>query len=187
MLFLIKNKPAKRITMTVILLGVLGGVLGYYFKQSSGTVDEKQPLKVTADYQGVDWSLRNQKGETVQLSQYQGRPVMLVFWATWCPYCKKLLPGIETLNQKYESKGLKIIAVNIKEDWKPKLYWKNHEYSFDTVLNGDEVAKDYGVSGTPSVVFIEPSGKVLGVKSFSDPNHPLLEKFAQQFLKSSTR
>lgn len=134
-------------------------------------------------YQGTDWQLTNLKGDKVKLSDYQGQPVLLVFWATWCPYCKKLLPGIEELNDKYERKGLKIIAVNIREDWKPEVYWRNHGYTFDAVLNGDEVANIYGIKGTPGIVFIDPKGKVLGVQSFSDPHHPLLEKFAAGYTK----
>lgn len=137
--------------------------------------------KVTSkemDHKGTDWTLVNQKGESVTLSNYNEQPVLLIFWATWCPYCKKLLPGIEKLHRKYSAKGLKVIAVNIREDWQPLTYWKNFGYSFDTVLDGDDVAKNYGIKGTPGIVFIAPSGKVLGVQSFSDPHHPLLEKFA---------
>lgn len=134
-------------------------------------------------YQGEDWVLENLKREKIRLSDYKGQPVLLVFWATWCPYCKKLLPGIAELNQKYESRGLKVIAVNIREDWKPEVYWRNHGYTFDTVLEGDRVAAKYGISGTPGLVFIEPEGKVLGIQSFSDPHHPLLEKFASMYTK----
>ena len=134
-------------------------------------------------YQGANWVLNNLQGEPVELSNFQGQPVILVFWATWCPYCKKLLPGVEKLHQKYANKGLKIIAVNILEDWKPKAYWRNHEYSFEAVLAGDDVAKTYGVKGTPGVVFIAPNGEVLNVDHFSDPNHPSLEKFARHYLK----
>jgi cytochrome c biogenesis protein CcmG/thiol:disulfide interchange protein DsbE len=144
---------------------------------SSCETEHKDALEETQD---KDWTLLNQNDEQVSLSNAKGRPVLLVFWATWCPYCKKLLPGIEQLHKKYAEKGLKIIAVNIREDWKPKIYWKNFGYTFDTVLKGDKVAEQYGVHGTPGLVFIAPSGKVFGVQSFSDPKHPLLEKFAKE-------
>ena len=141
------------------------------------------PLTSTSDaYLGQDWTLTNVYDQPITLSQYQGKPVILVFWATWCPYCKKLLPGIEKLHNQYEEKGLKVIAVNILEDWLPKVYWRNHEYTFDTVLAGDEVAKIYGVTGTPTLVFIAPTGEVLKVAQFSEPNHPSLDKFAQFYL-----
>ena len=139
---------------------------------------ERQPVKASSDYASTDWTLTNLEGNAVKLSGYQGQPVLLVFWATWCPYCKKLLPGIQRLHEKYQDKGLKIIAVNIREDWKPHVYWRNHEYTFDAVLEGDDVGKIYGISGTPGLVFIDPAGEVKSVQSFSDPEHPILEKFA---------
>lgn len=131
----------------------------------------------------IDWSLQSVGGKDITLSDYQGKPVILVFWATWCPYCKKLLPGMQALHEKYNEKGLVILAVNIREDWKPDVYWDNHEYSFDAVLEGDDIAEQYGIKGTPGVVFIAPAGEVLKVAHFSDPEHPSLEKFAQHFLK----
>ncbi|MGJ8681210.1 peroxiredoxin family protein [Paraglaciecola sp.] len=134
-------------------------------------------------YLGTDWQLTSVDNQQIRLSEFKGQPVILVFWATWCPYCKKLLPGMQTLHDKYKNKGLKIIAVNIKEDWKPKVYWRNHEYTFDAVLEGDKLANVYGVTGTPTVVFIEPSGKVAKVTQFSDPAHPSLEKFANFYTR----
>ena len=136
----------------------------------------------TTPYQGTDWTLNNTQDVAITLSDYQGQPVILVFWATWCPYCKKLLPGIEKLHNKYSDKGLTVIAVNIKEDWQPKTYWRNHQYHFDSVLEGDSVAELYGVKGTPAVVFIDPNGKVLKTDYFSDPEQPILEQFAQHYL-----
>jgi cytochrome c biogenesis protein CcmG, thiol:disulfide interchange protein DsbE len=127
--------------------------------------------------------LLNLAGDAVTLSEFKGRPTLLVFWASWCPYCKKLLPGIAALNNKYAEQGLIVLAVNIKEDWKPEVYWRNHDYKFDTVLEGDEIAKIYGISVTPGLVFIAPSGQVLGVQQFSDPEHPMLERFAQEGIK----
>jgi cytochrome c biogenesis protein CcmG/thiol:disulfide interchange protein DsbE len=149
---------------------------------ASGQINNVDSSVSKLQYEGTDWTLNNLQGKPVTLSDFQGKPTILVFWATWCPYCKKLLPGIEKLHQKYNKQGLKILGVNIREDWKPDVYWRNFGYQFDTVIDGDEIAKIYAIRGTPGIVFIAPSGKVLGVKSFSDPNHPLLEKFAVEGL-----
>ncbi len=159
--------------LTVILTGCLPDS-----QQREPERSEESSSKTQSAYQDKDWTLNNLAGEAVTLSDFQGRPTLLVFWATWCPYCKKLLPGIAELNDKYESQGLKVLAVNIYEDWKPDVYWRNHEYTFDTVLEGDAIAAHYGVKGTPSLIFIAPSGEVIDRDSFSDPKHPKLEKFA---------
>ena len=173
-----------------LLKGMLMTTLGFAImaQQGNASPNTKHHMVAnseanTTDYQGKDWVLTNLAGEQVRLSQFTQQPVILVFWATWCPYCKKLLPGMERLHTKYGSSGLTILAVNIKEDWQPKTYWRNHQYSFDALLAGDDVAEIYGVTGTPSVVFIEPLGKVLKVAQFSDPEHPSLEVFAQHFIK----
>jgi len=41
------------------------------------------------------WQLKTQIGKTISLSDYKGKPIILHFWATWCPYCKKLQPKLE--------------------------------------------------------------------------------------------
>jgi thiol-disulfide isomerase/thioredoxin len=174
------NTSATRWWIGLVLGLVLGGIsvsLYWLFTQADTASDEQGS---TASF---DWTLNNLKGQPITLSSYRGQPVLLVFWATWCPYCKKLLPGIQRLHEEYAEKGLKIIAVNIKEDWKPEVYWRNHEYTFDAVLEGDAIAARYGISGTPGLVFIDPNGKVLGVKQFSDPEHPLLRQFAEHYTR----
>ena len=150
--------------------------------QATYQINEQKAVEDNS-YQGTDWLLKNTEDTEIRLSDYQGKPVILVFWATWCPYCKKLLPGIAKLHEKYHTKGLTVFAVNIKEDWQPKTYWRNHDYKFDALLNGDDVAELYNVQGSPAVVFIAPDGKVLKSAYFSDPNHASLEQFAQFYLK----
>lgn len=163
-----------------LLVLVLFMLMPNAFAENNSSLNAKETNK---KHIGVNWTLTNLAGRNITLSNYQGKPVILVFWATWCPYCKKLLPGMQALHEKYQAKGLTIIAVNIKEDWQPDVYWRNHGYEFDAVLEGDEIAETYGINGTPGIVFIAPSGEVLKVAHFSDPNHPSLEKFAQHFLK----
>jgi cytochrome c biogenesis protein CcmG, thiol:disulfide interchange protein DsbE len=163
----------------ILMILFINNAVANDFNTTNNTPD----TEVLDHYESEDWTLTSISGEQVTLSEYQGQPVLLVFWATWCPYCKKLLPGIAKLHEKYQAKGLKVIAVNIKEDWQPAVYWRNHGYQFDTVVEGDDIAEKYGIIGTPGLVFISPKGKVLNVDHFSDPNHPSLEKFAQHFLK----
>ncbi len=174
----------KILTLLVSFVFIAIIALSAYCHRNSEVSELSKTLNESVKaYEGKDWTLNNLDGKSVTLSDFQGKPTILVFWATWCPYCKKLLPGIQELHEKYHSQGLRILGVNIKEDWKPKVYWRNFGYQFDTVIDGDDVAKIYGVKGTPGIVFIAPSGKVLGVHSFSDPHHPLLERFAKEGLK----
>ncbi|MGV2386805.1 MAG UNVERIFIED_CONTAM: TlpA family protein disulfide reductase, partial [Thermobifida fusca] len=62
-----------------------------------------------------DFSLRTLDGKRVKLSDYEGKVVLLSFWATWCAPCKQELPILQRLLDKYEKEGLAVLAVNIDD------------------------------------------------------------------------
>jgi len=62
-----------------------------------------------------DFSLRALDGKRVKLSDYEGKVVLLSFWATWCAPCKQELPILQRLLDKYEKDGLVVLAVNIDD------------------------------------------------------------------------
>lgn len=82
----------------------------------------------------------------------QGKPLILHFWATWCPYCKKLQPGLEKVHTKYASQGLQLIGVSFREDpgTFPQTVLEERGHQFTTLVEGEEVAKLFGVSVTPT-------------------------------------
>lgn len=121
-----------------------------------------------------DWTLKDADGKEISLSEYRGKPLILHFWATWCPYCKKLQPGLERLHQKYKADGLEVIAISWWEDKgaQPQKVLQDRGFTFKTLFNGDAVAKQYGVRVTPTTFFIDEYGKVIWVTSGFDPEDP---------------
>jgi len=131
-----------------------------------------------------DFSLQTEQGQTISLSDYQGKPLILHFWATWCPYCRKLQPGLDKLYLKYKDQGLEMLAISLWEDAgaRPQAVLIKRGLHFTTVLNGEEAGKQYQVKGTPTTVFIKKNGEVLGVTGISDPNAPVLEQAVQAII-----
>lgn len=123
------------------------------------------------------WQLKTQNGETISLNQYQGKPIILHFWATWCPYCKRLQPKLVELQEKYKSSGVEIVAISFNEDdgAMPQDELNSRGYHFITAVNGDSVATLYGVRGTPTTLFINRTGKIIYNTSSSDVNNPKLD------------
>ncbi|WDE06562.1 TlpA family protein disulfide reductase [Thalassomonas viridans] len=132
------------------------------------------------------WQLTTQDGKPVSLAQYKNKPVILHFWATWCPYCKRLQPKLSELQKKYQASGIEILAVSFNEDEgaKPQDEIYARGYDFITAVNGEAVANLYGVRGTPTTFFIKRSGEVIYRSNSSDISNPKLELAVQEIIKN---
>ena len=131
-----------------------------------------------------NWTLRDAQDQEISLSDYQGKPFILHFWATWCPYCKKVQPGLERLYSKYKSDGLEVIGISWWEDEgaEPQKVLEDRGLTFKTLVNGDAVAKQYGVKGTPATFFINKDSQVVWMTTDSDPNDPEMEEVVKRML-----
>jgi thiol-disulfide isomerase/thioredoxin len=137
------------------------------------------------DDNAPNWTLKTQAGNSISLADYQGKPVILHFWATWCPYCKKLQPKLVELEEKYKKSGVEIVAISFNEDdgAHPQDSIKQRGYKFITAVQGDKVAKQYGVKGTPTTFFINRSGKVIFKSLSSNVADPRLELAIKEIIK----
>ncbi|MFT5676834.1 MAG: cytochrome c biogenesis protein CcmG/thiol:disulfide interchange protein DsbE [Paraglaciecola sp.] len=131
------------------------------------------------------WQLYNEAEQLVDSTDFAGKPLIIHFWATWCPYCKKLQPGLDKLYKKYQADGLQLIAISFREDEgaTPQAVLDERGMSFSTVVNGEQVAKDlFSVTGTPTTVFIDRLGRIVTTTRVSDPDDPRLEKIVKALL-----
>ncbi|WP_232283292.1 TlpA family protein disulfide reductase [Paraglaciecola sp. T6c] len=138
------------------------------------------PLKMAPN-----WSLQDADGNQVSSTDFAGKPLIIHFWATWCPYCKKLQPGLERLYVKYQQQGLQMIAISLREDEdaKPQEALNARGMTFKTLVNGDQVAMDkFYVRGTPTTFFINAKGQVVVATQLSDPHDPRLEQVVKSIL-----
>jgi len=107
--------------------------------------------------------LNDLNAKMVNLSRYSGKPAILFFWTTWCPYCRK---EIKVLNQAYpqmQKEGVTVFAVNIGEpDYKVERFFISNALSFEALLDKDGKAADkYNVVGVPTYVFLDKSGRAI--------------------------
>ncbi len=118
-----------------------------------------------------NWTLNNADGSRVSLySDAGGQPVVLLFWATWCPFCRALMPELESLKQELDNR-YRFYALNIFEDSDPVAHMRENNYTFTLLVDADPVAADYGVTGTPGVIVVSADKQVLySRKSGSKPD-----------------
>ena len=124
-------------------------------------------------------------GNEINLKDYQGKLVIINFWATWCSPCKKEMPSLDVLHQDNNFKNLEILAINMEQPNKIKtekffadLNIKNLKIFFDSNLN---FVKELKLRGVPTTVLINKKGeefaRIIGEVNFQD------KKFIQWLLK----
>ncbi len=115
----------------------------------------------STDRASVQWQLKDAWGDLVQYDQkQQQQPTVLFFWASWCPFCHKLMPGFQRIYNDYSDKGVTIYSINVWETGDALAYMFDHEYEFPVLVDGEKVAARYGVKGTPALFVIAPDGEI---------------------------
>ena len=102
-----------------------------------------------------DWSLESAGLGDVRLSeQVEDGPVVLFFWATWCPFCKALMPHLQSIELEYGD-NVEILALHIRDDNDPEAFIRARDYEFTVLPGAEPVAELYGIHGTPGVIIID--------------------------------
>jgi peroxiredoxin len=124
---------------------------------------ESEPLKVGDP--APDFTLPTIDGQTVQLSKLRGQPVLVNFWATWCPPCRAEMPSLQAA---FEEKGeeVKFIAVDLQESLKTvQQFAEDFGLSFTIALDyGGNSRADYNLRGIPETFLIDEQGIVRYIK-----------------------
>jgi peroxiredoxin len=154
---------------TTMQRSVCGIVLGLAVAMASGAAGVAARARTAADVIAAnarkvapDFVLTDEKGATVELSQYKGRVVLLDFWATWCHGCKTEIPWYMEFENKYKDRGLAVIGVSLDSDgWKSvKPFVAEEKMNYPVVIGNDGLAGRYDVTNMPVTLLIDRNGKI---------------------------
>lgn len=113
-----------------------------------------------------DFQLPTLEGQTVFLSDYRGKPVLLNFWASWCGPCQYEMPFLQRTYEKWAGRDLVVLAVNLQES--PDVvreFMADLGLSFPVLLATDpKVPLAYNVRGIPATFFIDKNGIIRDIK-----------------------
>lgn len=92
----------------------------------------------------------------------EGQPVLLEFWATWCPPCRESIPHLNELYKKYKAKGLVIIGVTAEPNQVIRKFQKDVPMEYPTATDtGGRLAEKMGVSGIPTAFLANKAGVIV--------------------------
>ncbi len=92
----------------------------------------------------------------------EGQPVLLEFWATWCPPCRDSIPHLNELYEKFKDRGLVIVGVTAESNQVIRKFQKDVPMEYPTATdNGGRLAEKMGVSGIPSAFLANKAGIIV--------------------------
>jgi len=137
-----------------------------------------------------DVTLKTLDGKDAKLSDQKGSVVLMDFWATWCPPCRKSLPHVQELSADKElaAKGLKVWAVNAHEEAnKVTTFTKQNNYTFSIPMDAKgDTMKNYMVHGIPTTVIVGRDGNIRKVfVGYGDDSAEKVKKAVEEALAES--
>ena len=113
-----------------------------------------------------DFALKDANGNTLRLSDYKGKVVILDFWATWCGPCKVEIPWFIQFEQQYKDKGFAVLGISMDEDgWSAvKPFIEEHKMNYRVALGNDQVSELYGgLDSLPTTLLVDRTGRIAKV------------------------
>jgi thiol-disulfide isomerase/thioredoxin len=119
------------------------------------------------------WTLKDDAGNTVNLSDFKGKVVFMDFWGTWCPPCRAAMPKTQRLHERFKDQDVVVLGMNFERDpnANPRKFMDDNKYTFGLILKGDTIASRYRVRGWPTFYVIDREGKVVFGEVGFDPSH----------------
>lgn len=113
----------------------------------------------------------------------KGQIVALRFWADWCPFCETEMRDLEPVYLKHRNQGLRILAVNVRQDRATaERFIARLGVSYEVLLDGDGVtARSYGVIGLPTTFFVDREGR-LGARILGESTPEIIERVLRDLL-----
>jgi peroxiredoxin len=125
----------------------------------------KALAKLTDDDEGrqhLDFTLTDLDHKTWALRQLTGKVVLVNFWATWCPPCRKEMPDLDALNKEFRDKGLVILAISDEDRAKVAPFIAAQKVSYPVLLDAGRAVNDlFGVQGIPRSFVYDRSGRMV--------------------------
>ena len=168
-------------------------LLGIVF---AATVIAFAPAGVLAQKaEAPQFELKDINGRTVRLSNYQGKVVLINFWATWCPPCRAEMPDLVRLQREHGKKGLQIIGITYPPENKDRVrrFARSLKVNYPIVLGTRQIKARFSSDETlPLTIVIDRDGKVSDIISgillreeFDEKIKPLLMKNVEGGIESA--
>lgn len=122
------------------------------------------------------FDLEDPDGTRFRLSDFRGKPLIVNFWATWCPPCRAEMPSMQRAWEQVKDEGIAMIAINVGEDADTIFQFSaEHPVEFPLPMDlNSAVVQSWPVKGLPTTFVVDPQGRLayraIGEREWDDPD-----------------
>ena len=136
----------------------------------------------------AEFALKDLKGKTRTFSELRGKVVLVNFWATWCPPCRKEVPDLEALYEQFAPQGLVILGISDEKAAKVKPFIRDRKVTFPVLLDpGRKVNGMFVVEGIPKSFVYDRDGKLVAQSIDMRTRGQFLEMLAKAGIQESQK
>ena len=159
----------KKVLFVFMILFLTAGIWGCQKTGESNNAENK-PIDTTSNVNttttndlALDFTLKLTDGKDIKLSDHKGKIVIIDFWATWCPPCRRGIPDLVEIQKKYQKEVL-IIGISLDNETKPDVipFMKQYRINYPVAYGNMEVVTAFGnIQAIPTSFIIDQAGKIV--------------------------
>lgn len=155
---------------TIMAVVIVYGAYFFYIQNKPSKLNSAETPSKTTDTNksttAPEIILKDLNGQTIKLSDFEGKVVFLNFWASWCPSCREEMAELNQAGKDIAGKNAVLLTVNLTDGVretpeKVKAYIKDNRFSINVLLDTDgKAANDYGITNIPTTFIINKQGEI---------------------------
>ena len=160
-------------TLVIIIAGGAGFGLQRYLQHDDHQLSPEMPKASKIKVIGTTlpaFKLTDTEGNTVDTDKLKGKVLLVNFWATWCPPCKKEMPGFIELQDQYAQQGFQIVGIALDDEDSVRDFADTLGVNYPVMAaeyDGIALSREYGnhIGALPYSVFVDRSGMIVATKA----------------------
>jgi peroxiredoxin len=171
----IQARKKTQLLLTILFVFIACVILIVFLREERGSI-LKSTKPIQPGFEVPDFAFPDIDGKEVSLSDQRGKVVLVNVWATWCPPCRKEMPSMQRLYEKFKGENFEILAVSIDSAGRETVapFMRKMNLTFPALLDQEETIRPlYGITGVPESFIIDKRGilvkKIIGPINWATP------------------